>query len=109
MARLKAIPFIVVGTVVHLALGVLVVGARINCDFREKCISTTTRVVDWALSFPFAMLVALFHLGGGPITGFTLFLVLLNSLSAVTIVWFALIYPFVRRSRRRAVADRLAE
>jgi len=102
MIKIKALPFIVIGTLIHLGLCVGVFSVRMNCNFREQCMPMFAKVSEQILALPLNLLVLLFHVNGGGPGGFTLFFVLLNSLLAVTILWFVLVRPLVRRANKRS-------
>lgn len=100
MIKIKPLPFIVIGTLIHLGLCVAVFSVRMNCNFREQCMPLLAKVSEQILALPLYLLVLLFRVNGGGPSGFTLLYVVLNSLLAVTILWFLLVRPFVRRANK---------
>jgi hypothetical protein len=104
MVKLKAVPFILMGTVVHLGLCMLVVQAEVECEDRINCVSPLTRIFEQILAFPLSLVRMLFHQNDTLANGFTIFYVIFNSLLAVAIVWFVLVWPFVRYAAKKNAA-----
>jgi hypothetical protein len=102
MIKLKAAPFIVVGILVHLGLCVAVFSLRVNCNFRDQCMSTFARISEQILAMPLSLFFMLLRLGGGAPTGFNLLYPIINSIMAVTILWFVLVRPLMQRAARRS-------
>ncbi|RDD80993.1 hypothetical protein DVJ77_14945 [Dyella tabacisoli] len=90
MNKIKAIPFIVLGTIVHVMLVATVFGAYISCDTRTNCVSTATRVSATVLSFPINLVSWIWERDDARISSGSFLILLLNSVLAVTIVWFFL-------------------
>jgi hypothetical protein len=99
--KIKAFPFIAIGTVLHLGLCVTAFSARMNCNFHEQCMSAFARVSEQVLALPLYLFVLLFHVNGGGPGGLTLFYAVLNSILAVTILWLVLVRPFVRHAAKK--------
>ena len=105
MANIKIVPFVIVGTIVHLGLCVAAFMPRVNCGFNDACMlamSTPAKIFEDIMSLPLGLLVILFHAGGGRATGLTFLYPVLNSLLAVLIIWFALVRPLVRRANKKS-------
>jgi hypothetical protein len=101
MAKLKAIPFILVGTVFHLVLCLAVIATVMSCANPTACESPLTNLWEQILGFPLSLIRMLSHQGYSPASEFSIFYIPLNSLLAVTIIWFALVRPFVRHAVKK--------
>jgi hypothetical protein len=90
MIKIKAIPFILLGTVVHVGLCIANIAADIGCDTRTNCLSMTTRVGAVILGFPANLVSWLWQTENAKVTSWSFVFLLLNSVLAVTILWFVL-------------------
>jgi hypothetical protein len=97
MNKVKALPFIILGGLAHLCAVVAVNWPVLECESRTECITPVTRVLQNILGFPLNFISRLFS-SAGPVTSLTFIAIILNSFVAMTLVWFVLIRPFVRRS-----------
>lgn len=101
MGRLMALPFIVIGGILHLCALFAIEIPILNCEARPECVSDGSAVALRILGFPMDVIISIFNLGGRPLTQVMLLAGLLNSFVAMAIVWFALVRPFVVRAKRK--------
>ncbi len=90
MNRIKALPFILIGTAVHIFLGLAVVSAQLNCGIHPHCVPTSAGTFANILGFPLNLVTWMWQSPGGGIPSWAFLALFLNSVLAVTIIWFVL-------------------
>lgn len=98
-SRLVVVAFILVGALVHFGLMYQVVVEGLTCGIQPHCVSRLSEITGYLLAFPLNLVAWIFHVD--PVMlGINFYILLfLNSLVAVTLIWFALIRPFSRWRR----------
>ena len=102
MFKIKAYLFILLGTLVHFGLIFCLILNRISCEMQPNCVSTANKVGVAILGFPLDVITWILYPHGVRANGWFYILVLFNSIAAVTIIWFVLVTPLVKRARRNA-------
>jgi hypothetical protein len=95
----KKVLFIVIGTIIHFSLIFLVIVNRIGCEVQPNCVSEANTIAGDILGFPMNVITWVLYPNGAKANGWFYILVLLNSLFAVTLLWYVLI-RFIERSNK---------
>lgn len=88
MKRSRAIPFILIGSALHVALGFSVIGTYLKCDIQPNCVPPITKVLTGILGFPLNLVSWMWSESDGSISNLSFALFFLNSVLAVTFIWF---------------------
>lgn len=90
MKKLKAIPFILIGSVIHILMGFMVMNTYLDCGIHPNCAPPATKVLTSTLGLPLSLVSWMWSTPDGSISGLQFVLFFLNSVLAVTIIWFVL-------------------
>lgn len=102
MKKIKATLFILTGTLIHFGLMYKLILNSLACDMQPSCVSHASQMGMAILGFPLNLIRwILFPNEIKPPDGLFV-LLLLNSLLVITLIWFLLIRPFVRRAHKNA-------
>lgn len=101
MTKIKAAPFILMGTILHISASVAVAAQFFDCDTRSECVSSVTRMCADVLAFPLILVRWIWQTKDQRMSGGSYLYVLINSLLAVTLVWFV-VKQFLNRGERPA-------
>lgn len=100
MSKTKTVLFILAGTLVHFGLMFALVLQRISCDIQPNCVSTTNKVGVAILGFPMNVVMWVLYPHGARADGWFYIFALVNSLVAVTIIWFVFVRLIFGRVKR---------
>jgi hypothetical protein len=100
MPKIKAILFILVGTLVHFGLMFTLIVSRIGCEMQPNCVSQGNEIAGAILGFPLNVIAWILYPHGAPASSWYYIFMLLNSLVAVTGIWFLVLRPILRRAKR---------
>ena len=108
MKKVRTSVFLLVGVLVHFSLTAAIVGSRLVCDAQVRCVTPLNEVAGSILSFPLGTVVWIMQKAGMDPTVLTdtiwggniLVLCCFNSILAVTLAWYAVIRPMVRRQKQ---------
>lgn len=101
MTKIKAVPFILMGTMLHVGACVAVAVQFFDCDTRSECVSPATRIFADILAFPLILVRWIWQSKDQRMSSGSYLYLLINSLLAVTIVWFVA-KPFLNRRGKQA-------
>ena len=98
-SRLSVIAFILVGALVHFGLLFLVIVGGLTCGIQPHCVSRLNEIGGYLLAFPLNLVAWIFRFDPVMLAVNFYILMFLNSLVAVTLIWFVLIRPFFKRKK----------
>ncbi|WP_211460884.1 hypothetical protein [Collimonas silvisoli] len=90
MSKIKAFPFILIGTAAHILLGFAVIRAQLNCGIQPHCVPASAGTFANILGFPLNLVSWMWQSPGGGIPSWAFLAFFLNSVLSVTIIWFVL-------------------
>jgi hypothetical protein len=91
--------FIVGGSIVHFGLLFILILQRISCDIQPHCVSAANKVGVAILGFPLNVILWMLYPHGLGASSWSYLLAMINSLLAVTIIWFVAVRFFIGRRR----------
>lgn len=100
MIKIKAIPFILITTVLHIAASIASSVKIADCDIQTNCVSAATRICSQILAFPLVLVSWFWRGGEGSVSSASYLYLLINSFLAATFVWL-LVKPFLNWSGKQ--------
>ena len=99
MSKIKLFAFVLIGALVHFGLLMAVIVSRLDCGIQPNCVSRINMMAGAALAFPINLFTWIFYPHGAGLGSWYFILMFINSLLAVTLIWFVLIRPFFSRNK----------
>jgi hypothetical protein len=98
-SRLGVVAFILVGALVHFGLLYQVIVEGLTCGIQPHCVSRLSEIGGYVLAFPLNLVAWVFRFDPMRLWVDFYILMFMNSLVAVTLIWFVLIRPFFSRNK----------
>lgn len=105
MKKLKALPFIIIGTICHLALWALLIGRYIDCQGDPSCAGFGTKISGYLLGLPLDLVSWIWEPSDSnhPMQSGGVIILLINSVLAVSLIYWA-IKSYVKHRQAAKVA-----
>jgi hypothetical protein len=104
-SRLSVVAFVLVGALVHFGLLYQVIVEGLTCGIQPHCVNRLSEIGGYLLTFPLNLVAWVFRFDPVMLGVNFYILMFLNSLVAVTLIWFVLIRPFFRRNKLTCKGD----
>lgn len=88
--KIKTLPFIFIGTIVHIGLGMAVISTQLDCGIQPNCIPDNTKAFANILGFPLNLVTWMWQRPDGGIPSWAFLAFFVNSVLAVTTIWLVL-------------------
>jgi hypothetical protein len=108
MMKLKAIPFILVGTICHLALWALLIARYIDCLGDSVCVGFGAKVGGYVLGFPIELISWIWEPSDPhhPMQSSHVILLPINSILAVSIFYLIVSFYFKHRQAKNVTKQK---
>ena len=99
MPRIKILAFIAIGALVHFGLLLAVIFSRLDCGIQPRCVSRINMLAGDILAFPVNLFSRALYSHGVGLGGWYFILMFVNSILAVTLIWFVFIRLLIGRNK----------